>query len=362
MLTKQAHFVPTNKTITAEDFASLFLHHVYRLHGLPSLLVSDRDPRFTSDFWQSLMRPLGTRLNISTAYHPQTDGQTERTNRTLEQILRAYVHPFHDNWSTLLPLVEFAYNNAEHASTTTTPFFANYGFHPSTPATVSLPNHPPAADYLRNLQDVITFIKNQLELAKRQQEEQTNRHRRDLTFAIGDQVKLDTSDLRLFNQPSKKLRERYIGPFKIAAVISPVAYKLHLPPSMSKVHPVFHVSKLLPWRIDYEFPDHPTPDHPTPSASDAPPTGEFYLDYILDVKCDIYADTGKPELLFRVRWSEPYNSPEHDTWEPYRHVKGRDALTAFLTTPVWQAFKISQQYKDFLKAHPRTVPNTPAWR
>jgi hypothetical protein len=308
------------------------------------------------------MRPLGTRLNISTAYHPQTDGQTERTNRTLEQILRAYVHPFHDNWSTLLPLVEFAYNNTEHASTTTTPFFANYGFHPSTPATVSLPNHLPAADYLHNLQDVITFIKNQLELAKRRQEEQTNRHRRDLTFAIGDQVKLDTSDLRLSNQPSKKLRERYIGPFKIAAVISPVAYKLHLPHSMSKVHPVFHVSKLLPWRTDYEFPDHPTPDHPTPSASDAPPTGEFYLDYILDVKCDIYADTGKPELLFRVRWSEPYNSPEHDTWEPYRHVKGRDALTAFLTTPVWQTFKVSQQYKDFLKTHPRTIPNTPAWR
>ncbi|GIL63878.1 hypothetical protein Vafri_17893, partial [Volvox africanus] len=111
LFTKQAHFSPTTKSISARDTALLFLSTVYRLHGLPTTIISDRDPRFIADVWQTFWTHLGTSLNISSAYHPQTDGQTERTHRTIEQILRAYVQPMQDNWAAYLPIAEAAYNN-----------------------------------------------------------------------------------------------------------------------------------------------------------------------------------------------------------------------------------------------------------
>ena len=109
MLTKMAHFAPTNKTLDTTGLAHLFMQHVVKHHGLPKVLVSDRDPRMTSEFWRSLFNQLGFRLNMSTAYHPQTDGQTERTNRMLDQILCTFVHPFHGDWAKNLPMAEFGY-------------------------------------------------------------------------------------------------------------------------------------------------------------------------------------------------------------------------------------------------------------
>ena len=122
-----AHFVPCP---TAPDTAQLYLHHVFHLHGLPTHLISDRGSQFTSRFWQALHSSLGTQVHLSSAYHPQTDGQTEHTNATLEQYLCCYTCYQQDNWATLLPLAEFAYNNAVHTSTEQTPFEANYGYHP----------------------------------------------------------------------------------------------------------------------------------------------------------------------------------------------------------------------------------------
>ena len=148
MLTKQAFFVRTNKTVTSTQFAHMFLDHVIAKRGLPSVLVSDRDPRITSDFWQTLFKALGSKLNMSTAHHPQTDGQTEVTHRTIEQILRAYVSPTHDDWSAWLPVAEFAYNNAVSASTRQTPFYANFGYHPTAPPSlVTSPSDRDAARY-----------------------------------------------------------------------------------------------------------------------------------------------------------------------------------------------------------------------
>ena len=126
-LTKMAHFVPCYTTITALELAFLFLREVVKLHGVPKEFISDRDSKFTSHFWKAVCEKLGTKQGLSTSFHPQTDGQTERTNRVLE--LRHYVNPSHTYWHEHLPVAEFAYNNSHHESIKNTPFFLNYGRH-----------------------------------------------------------------------------------------------------------------------------------------------------------------------------------------------------------------------------------------
>ena len=128
LLSKMAIFESTTKTITAEDLAELFQRQVFRRHGEPTKIVSDRDPRFMSTFWQQLFRHLGTKLNISTSHHPQTDGQAERTNQTLEKIVRCYIHPLQNKWIDYLYLAELAYNSQMASSTKMSPFMANYGY------------------------------------------------------------------------------------------------------------------------------------------------------------------------------------------------------------------------------------------
>ena len=126
---KMVHLVAVPESINASACARVFIDTIFRLHGLPRELVSDRDPRFTAEFWRFVFKTLGTRLQMSTSDHPETDGQTERANRVLEEILRGYVHSL-TNWSEFLPMVEFSINNPVHASTTHTPFFVNGLRHP----------------------------------------------------------------------------------------------------------------------------------------------------------------------------------------------------------------------------------------
>lgn len=128
--TKMAHFIPARTTEKAADLAFQFLDNVVKHHGLPRTIVSDRGTTFTSMFWKEVLRQARIEPLYSTAYHPQTNGQTERTNQTLEQYLRANLNHLQDDWAALLPMAEFAYNNARHSSTGLTPFYANYGRHP----------------------------------------------------------------------------------------------------------------------------------------------------------------------------------------------------------------------------------------
>ncbi|GJP81044.1 hypothetical protein CLOP_g11223 [Closterium sp. NIES-67] len=131
-LTKMAHFVACKTTITAEQTSKLFLTNIVRLHGIASAIISDRDPRFTSNFWTKTWQQYGTRLHLSTVYHPQLDGQTERTNQTMEQLIRTTcTNPA--QWEVALPLIEFTYNNAPLAMNTQSPFFLNHGIDLTTP-------------------------------------------------------------------------------------------------------------------------------------------------------------------------------------------------------------------------------------
>lgn len=364
-LTKMAHFVPTNKTVSARQLALLFLQHVYRYHGLPERIISDRDPRIMSEFFSSLFKRLGTKLAPSTAYHPQTDGQTERTNRTLEQILRAYVHPLQDDWVSHLPLVEFVYNNSVQASTTMTPFFANYAYHPRTPALAatgdpSTPSPPfTNPDLHARLADTQQFMKAQLELAQSRMQADSNASRRELTFKVGDKVKLRTTNIQLAGQTSRKFKDRFIGPFEVAEVTSPVNYRLDLPASM-KIHPVFHVSLLSPWHTDTENSGHTHQDRPTPVASDYIHGDDvFEVESLLDAKLGTDPSTRRKTVLFLVRW-RGYDS-SGDTWEPYRHVARLAILPTFLTGPKWTALRSSKPYANFWQRHSRHFPTDPVW-
>jgi len=130
-MSKQGIFIPTHNTITSAELAKLFVLHVFSKHGVPSHVTSDRGSEFVSHFFRSLGEALDMKLHFTSGYHPEADGQTERTNQTLEQYIRIYCNYQQDNWSELLPLAEFAYNNAPHATTGVSPFFANKGYHPN---------------------------------------------------------------------------------------------------------------------------------------------------------------------------------------------------------------------------------------
>ena len=191
-LTKSAHFIKCKgSTITAVDAARMYFDHVYRYHGLPDVLVSDRDVRFVSGFWKELFRLCDTKFNMSTAHHAQTDGQTERLNRTLEDMLRNFLNFRMNNWTTLLPTLEFAYNSAKQESTGHSPFYLNCGYEPRTVLDVLNPDiqilkSTAAGKYLETLQAVSHEVRDQLLSAQLNQARYANRSRRDESFRVGD--------------------------------------------------------------------------------------------------------------------------------------------------------------------------------
>ncbi|KAE9175010.1 hypothetical protein PF005_g25595 [Phytophthora fragariae] len=255
------------KSVTAPQTAQLFVDDVFRHHGLPEAFLSDRDPRFVSHFWQHLFRLLGTRLDMSTADHPQTDGQTERVNHVLEDILRSVCAAELTKWSTLLPQVEFALNNAVHSSTGFTPFYVNGLRHPRTPLTLppasSLGGGEANADDPRGLkgfrtsvkQNLLSFIvqrvRDPMAATQDTQKEQRDRQGRKNTqvFKLGDQVLLNAKNLptqAVSAVVSTKLRPRFVGPFMVIGVHGH-AYTLELPSSMA-THPTFYVGLPKPYR------------------------------------------------------------------------------------------------------------------
>jgi hypothetical protein len=162
-----AHFAPTTDNVDAEGTVALFLKHVFSLHGLPDDVVSDRGVTFTAKFTQEILKALKIQQNLSTAYRPQTDGQTERTNAILEQYLQCYVDYQQSDWSTLLPLAEFAYNNTSQSSTQVTPFFANMGYHPRFSVTVPrvTKTNQSAAERIQELKDLHADLKFNIQIA-----------------------------------------------------------------------------------------------------------------------------------------------------------------------------------------------------
>ena len=221
-----------------------------RLHGTQRDIVSDRDALFTSQFWQEINACLGTKLSRSTAYHPQSDGQTERTNRTLEQTLRRFVNPTQEDWDEHLDAAAFAISNAWQESVQNTPFFLNYGQHPLTPASVDVGTKAPAAKaFTGKLAEAVELAKEACRRAQDRQAMYANSQRRDVVpFMVGSQMLLSTKNVRLKNPGARKLLPKWIGPFKLIKQVGKVAYQLDLPSNL-KLHDVFPC--LSPERIPF---------------------------------------------------------------------------------------------------------------
>ncbi|CAI7887071.1 unnamed protein product [Closterium sp. NIES-53] len=201
-LSKMAHFIPTTGTVTAAETAKLFFTHVVRLHGLPSAIISDRDTRFLSNFWTALFQLLGTQIRLSTAYHPETDGQTERMNRNLEDALRSCVNSMQTDWDQHLAAVEFAYNSSPNIATGEPPFLLATGQLPRSVTSLPHPLHSPnptAADFISSHHRILQLARRKLQLAQERQVRYANQHRRHTTFRVGDLVLLSTANLPLLN-------------------------------------------------------------------------------------------------------------------------------------------------------------------
>jgi len=224
------------------------------LDGVPISIISDRDPRFTSKFWGSLHQALGTKLHLSSAYHPQTDGQFERTIQSLEDLLRTCVLENSDSWDRCLPLIEFTYNNSFHSNIGMAPYEALYGRKCRTPlcwfeTSENLVLDP---DMIQQTTEKIKMIRNKLRATQSRQKSYADKKRRPLEFQEGDHVFLKVTPTTGIGKvmKSKKLTPRFIGPYQILRKIGHVAYQIFLPPFLSNLHNVFHVSQLRKYISD----------------------------------------------------------------------------------------------------------------
>ena len=322
-LTKYVHLVPYSESSTAEDLAYTFTKVIFAQHGMPDEIISDRDKLFTSQFWQSLTDQLGIKHKLSTAYHPQTDGQTERTNQTVEQYLRCYLNYQQNNWVGLLPMAQFAFNNSA-AVTGISPFYANYGRNPNIardPRGLK-PIAERAMVKVENLKKLHETMQEDLEFIARRAAIQANKKRSDgPDLKKGGMVYLLRKNIKT-KRPSDKLDHTKLGPYKILKRLGPVTFELQLPEGM-RIHPVFHISLLE---------KAPAGARPGPTHLDEETQEPHY-----EVKKIMGYQTidGKPHYL--IHWKGYQHS--EDTWEPEENLtletveKYRQDLAATPTTP-----------------------------
>jgi hypothetical protein len=318
---KFAHFVPLLHPFSASHVAQLFLDHIYKLHGMPTHIISDRDRIFTSLFWKELFRLVNTKLCMSSAYHPQSDGQTERVNQCLETFLRCFVHSCPRQWLRWLSLAEYWYNTSLHSSLNRSPFEVLYGHSPRhfglTPPEAS--SVPDVDSMLAERATMLDLVRQHLLRAQRRMKQQADKRRSERVFHVGDQVYLKLQpyvQASLAPRAHQKLAFRYFGPYTVLAKVGDVAYKLDLP-ATSSVHPVFHVSLLK---------SAPSAKYPISSSVPEHSDNLQVPKVILQRRLHPRRSGSVPQLL--IKWS----GLGHDlaTWEDEEALKQR-----FPFAPAW---------------------------
>jgi hypothetical protein len=323
-LTKYGHFIALAHPYTAARVAQLFLANIFKLHGMPTTIVSDRDPTFTSSFWWELFQLQGINLAFSSAYHPQSDGQTEALNKCLETYLRCYASAKPEEWSQWLPLAEWWYNASHHSSTGFTPFEAVYGYaHPTLLSYVPGTSANPAVDTQpRDRTSVLTLLKEHLQQAQNRMKHQVDKHRSECHLEIGDWVYLRLQPYRqksIAMRKHLKLSPHFFGPFQVLSKVGSVAYQLDLPPD-ARLHPVFHVSYLKK-KLGQSV-------APLSTLLPVDPSGEIRPEPAYIVDCRLIKCHGRAATEVLVHWHG--TSVEDDTWEllwtlqhQYPHLVGK---------------------------------------
>lgn len=314
-LTKYAHFLTLSRPFTVQDVITLFSDNILKLHGPPSVIVTDRDRIFTSNLWQALFKSMQISLHMSSSYHPETDGQTERVNQCLENYLRCMCFSTPKRWYYWLSLAEWWYNTSYHTSLNMTPFQALYGFPPPMVAEVVLPDCPndSAREQLQNRQLATQLIKDNLQKAQARIKHQADKHRSKRTFELGDMVYLKIQPYRhssLSIHNSLKLHSKYYGPFRVLEKIGKAAYKLLLPEGC-QLHPVFHVS---------QFKKHiglhvvPTPDLPLIDSK-----GNIKVAPMALLERHLIPRNNEPVVQWKIQWT---NLPISEaTWEDAAFIR-----------------------------------------
>jgi len=302
---KMAHFIATTEKTSAEGLAKLFQDHVWKLHGLPESIISDRGVQFTAGMMKELNNLLGIQIKLSTAYHPQTDGQKERVNQELEQYLRVFIDHRQEQWLDWLGMVEFAYNNKIHTITKTSPFKVNYGQNPRIGFEGRRKGkYEVAGKFVEKMRKIQEEAKTALGKAQREMKKFTDRKRgKEEEYRVGDLVLLSTKDLKwqMKGKRSEKLTERFVGPYKVKGIVSSNAIELELPKSI-KIHPVVNISRVRLYKSQVEG-QKKTPPKPVIIEGEE----EFKVEKILNKR----VVWGKEKFL--VRW-KGYTA-EEDMWE-----------------------------------------------
>jgi hypothetical protein len=316
--TKMIKLEPTQVELSSEGFARSLLNRVFRDHGLPRKIIHDRDTRFTSEYIRELFRLLGIKQNPSTAYHPITDGQTERMNQGIEEYLRIFINHQQSDWSQWIALAEFCYNNREHTATKQTPFFLNHGQHPWTGTEVRRETkYHNVEQFKENLDHARQDAQAALNFANDTMKRQYDKHRRPaIDYKPGDKVYIEGTNIRS-DRPTKKLEDRRYGPFPIDKKIGRSAYKVTLPPLWRGIHPVFNESLLTPYKKP-TYPSQRPPPPPPPIIVEG--EQEYEVEFIRDSKYK------RRKLHYLVHW-KGYRR-EDDTWEPLENVKNVPLLIA----------------------------------
>jgi hypothetical protein len=321
--TKYAHFLPLRHPFTATTVAHVFLDSVYKLHGLPQTIISDRDRIFTSSFWQELFKLADATLHMSSAYHPQIDGQSERLNQCLEGYLRCFVHSCPKKWATWLPLAEYWYNTTYHSALGKTPFEVLYG-HPPRHLGISVDScaSTDLETWLKERTEMTQIMQHHLVRAQQRMKHQADKHRSERKFEVGDRVFLKLQPYiqqSVATRSNQKPSFRYFGPYKVVKRIGEVAYKLDLPTS-SQVHPVVHVSQLkrqVPTSVQVQTNLNIFSGDPA-----------FALTPVQFLETALVPHGEATVSRVKVRWS--MSNPSLTTWED-----ADDLCRRFPTAPAW---------------------------
>jgi len=323
-LTKRARWNPVKEAeLTAETFAEAFIAGYVRNRGLPLSIVSDRDTRFTSKFWQALCALLGIKLRMSTAYHPQSDGQAEKANATLETFLKAYIVqlPRPEVWVRLLPLTEFTYNAAKDKAISMAHFEADIGYVPQLPLDLLAPDlqrldSEEGLAYAENLSKTLRMLRERMEETQVTMTAEANEKRQAHPFWVGDEVFLDMRSLPIGyanvtgaandSNNSRKFQHPYTGPFKLLKKAGKNAFLLDIPAHWH-LHPVFKVARLKPSRVDRSH------EHPPPPLLRSTATVKYEVETIQEHRGTMVRD-----LEYLVKWVG-YNDT---TWEPLANLRG----------------------------------------